>query len=74
MVFKASVWNSGMFNDKENEQKQKRFSSLVKNIKDAEVIENHLEYLKVKLPKKEKIENIIKDNFDGNGWVTNLSK
>ena len=71
-MFKCSVWNSGMFNDKENELRETMFSQLVSNISGAIIVEEHMDYLKVKGNDsvKTKIEKIISETFEGNGWIT----
>lgn len=74
MLLKASVWNGGMFDDEENQRRQKRFSSLIRNVKNAEIIEDHLEYVKFKAPNEKKIKDIIKDKFENNGWVIKQNK
>ena len=69
-MLKCSVWNSGMFSDKENELRELMFAQKVENIKGAVIVKEHEEYLLVNGNCKEKIQAIIDEDFEGNGWVT----
>lgn len=70
-MFRCSVWNSEMFTDKENELRETMFAQLVSNISGAAIVEEHVGYLKVKGngSVKSKIEKIISETFEGNGWI-----
>lgn len=69
-MFKCSVWNSGMFDVKSNELRENMFAQKVSNIKDVVIVEEHEEYIKVKTKTPEKIQQIINEDFEGNGWMS----
>lgn len=69
-MFKCSVWNSGMFDDKSNELRENMFAQKVGNIKGVVIIEEHAEYIRVKTSTPEKVQQIIDDDFEGNGWMS----
>jgi hypothetical protein len=59
-----------MFTDKENELRTNNFLEMVSNIKGAVIVKKHEEYLLVSGDRcKDKIQSIITDKFDNNGWV-----
>lgn len=59
-----------MFDDKSNELRENMFAQKVGNIKGVVIIEEHAEYIRVKTSTPEKVQQIIDDDFEGNGWMS----
>lgn len=74
MIYNVSVWNSGYYTKETNELRQQNFMQKVKNIKGLVVKENHIDYAKVIVDDDSKIKEIIKDDFEDNGYSTPTDK